>query len=77
MKTLARLFVFGWVFYSLGYFDEQGRFVLSVQQARFATLDACATARANAQEAGWSVLFTCVRDDEGAVVLESSNPGER
>ena len=75
MRRLALTVLTGWVFYSLGYMDLHGRFVLSVNALRSDEHAACERLRSHAADEGWFVLPRCVRDDEGSVRSNAEQAG--
>lgn len=54
----------GWIFYTFGYFDHDGAFILDVQRSDDQTtvpdLVTCETLREAAEQRGWLVLPRCV-----------------
>ena len=77
MRKLLTTVLLGWVFYSLGYTDPHGRFVLSVQASRSEEKGACERLRAYAAEEGWFVLPACVPDGEGPQTTDAERTGGR
>ena len=64
-KALVAL-VLGWGFYSLGYFDQRGTFVLNVGHIAVVDQANCELARAEAVARGWQVLDRCIPIDDGS-----------
>lgn len=60
MRTLMTATLLGWMFWTLGNYDENGRFFVLVTASVHETRRACLDERQRAEETGWDVQRTCV-----------------
>ena len=60
MRTTLTVML-GWLFFSLGQYDENGVFTLSIQSDHSLTYETCESRRDAAEVSGWDVTRTCLR----------------